>query len=332
MAKDTSESKIIIKRTDEIDEATWQQICHGYEICFSSKHTPEELKESFSRSVTGYSLHALKYSDDGVLMGHNYYQPRPYILNGKPVICALSGGTYVLPKYRNDMFMFYDMIKALDKESDRLGWVAFLGIPNENSFKYSVKIIKTKHIGDLTYYILPVNVGRILKKNIKILDFFSRLYASAVSNLNVIISSVWNSKEKTKPLHLDISEKFLDIRFDPKKYTRIHKGKMEGIFRVYNEDGIKTAYILYFNEDNKRSNKSLAFTVRQILKREKVDAILYVGTMNMPQMLLTKTPKRFVPQQLPLCVTSFDKNNQEIKNLLKSIDNVDFGLINFDVR
>lgn len=332
MAKEISKSNIIVKRTDEIDYATWQQICYGYEVCFDSRHTPEEFKESFSRSITGYSLHALKYSEDGVLMGHNYYQPRPYILNGKSVTCALSGGTYVLPEYRNDIFMFYDMIKALDKKAAQLGWVAFLGIPNENSFRYSVKIIKTKHIGNLTYYILPVNAGKILKKNSKILDSISRLYASVVSIFNMAVAALWNVKEKVKPLHLDISDKFLDIRFDSKKYKRVSKGEMDGIYRVYDEDGIKTAYILHFVEKNKRSYRSLVFTVRQILKNEKVDAILYVGTMNMPQMLLTKTPKRYEPQQMPLCVSSFDKNNKEVKDVLVSIDNIDFGLINFDVR
>ena len=50
---------------------------------------------------------------------------------------------------------------------------------------------------------------------------------------------------------------------------------------MYDEDGIKIAYIIYFGQDDVRSLKALGYTEKEILKREDVDAILYTGTMNM---------------------------------------------------
>ncbi len=325
--------KVIVMRTHEISDDVWQQISKGYEVCFDIIRTPQQLKDSFSKSsITGDTLHAMKFDESGNLMGHNYYQPRPYLLNGKEVICALSGGTFVMPQYRQDIFIFNEMVKALDKEAARLGWVALLGVPNENSFKYAVKINKQKHIGDLSYYMLPVNAAKIIKKDSRAINTISSLYASAVAGINRITTSIWNSRETLKPLRLNVSDKYLDIRYDWNNYQRVRKGNMQGVYRIYDEHGIKTAYITFFGENFRRSSKSLTFVVNEILRNEKVDAIMYIGTMNLRQTLLTKVPARYVPQQLPLCVTILDKKNNEIKEACTDLKNIDFGLINFDVR
>lgn len=323
---------VIVLRTDEIEESVWKQISRGYEVCFGIHKTPDQLKKSFSKSITGYTLHAMKFDEDGNLMGHNYYQPRPYLLNGKSVICALSGGTFVMPEHRKDIFVFNEMVRALDKEAAKLGWIALLGVPNENSFKYAVKINKQKHIGDLSYYILPVHASKIIGKKIPILNFLSYGYSRALSITNKLISRYINPTEKVVPLHLDNSDAFLDIRYDWNQYTRVWKDKMEGVYRIYNEGGVRTAYITYFGENFKRNNRSLNFIVEEILRNEEVDAILYIGTLNFKQTLLMKVPKKYAPQKLPLCVTLLDKKNSEIKEACSSIANIDFGLINFDVR
>lgn len=321
-----------ILRTEEIDASTWEDICKGYEVCFGITRTLDQLKQGFSKSVTGYTLHAVKYNEDGNFVGHNYYQPRPYILNGKKVICALSGGTLVMPEYRNDIFAFNEMVRALDKEAAKLGWVALLGVPNENSFKYAVKINKQKHIGDLSYYILPIHAGKVLKKDNSLINALSSMYSRVVLTAARLFSVVLNIKEKIRPLRLDYSDAFLNIRYDWNKYKRVTKDNLQGVYRVYDEGGIKTAYITYFGENHTRSIKSLCFVVNEILKTENVDAILYIGTLNFPQTLLMKVPMKFVPQRLPLCVTVLDKKNPEIKEVCSSLDNIDFGLINFDVR
>jgi hypothetical protein len=101
---------------------------------------------------------------------------------------------------------------------------------------------------------------------------------------------------------------------------------------LWDEEGIQTAYIVDCREGDRRSAKALALGVRHIVTHEKVDAILYVGTMNVCQHVLTKVPKRFVPHRLTLCVDVFDKNDKELQQVFSSIDNLDYGLLNFDVR
>lgn len=323
---------IKVFRTDEIDDLTWMQICKGYEMCFDTPRDPEQLKKFFSNSISGYTLHALKLNEKGMLMGHNYFQPRPYKLYGKDVICALSGGTFVMPEYRKDIFIFKDLFDALCEEAKRLGWIAQIGVPNENSFKYCVKIIKDKYIGDLNYYILPVHIGKILKRKNNLLDTISAGYAFITSKLNLCLSTIANLKEKKVPLHIDESDKFLSIRLANPDYRHIRKGNMRATYRMYDEDGINTAYILQFGENGKRSVRSLAKTVNAIMKNEKPDAILYVGSMNLKQMILTRVPKSFVPHRLTVTVSVFEKDNKELEQTLSSLSNFDYGLLNFDVR
>lgn len=325
-------SDIQILRTEEISDDLWMQICHGYKICFEIDSTPQHFKESFCKSITGYTLHAVKLTEEGKLMGHNYFQPRPYILNGKKVICALSGGTFVLPEYRKDIFIFKDLFSALSQYAKELGWIAQIGVPNENSFKYAIKINKEKYIGDLNYYILPVRVGKIVKRDNSLLNSISSLYSKINSKINLGLTGFLNFKEKHVPLHIDTNNHFLSLRLAHPNYNHINKGNIEATYRVYDEDSIKTAYIIYFSQSGKRTAKALSVTVNEILKHEKVDAILYIGTLNMKQTILTKVPKSLVPHRLTATVKIFDKENKYLSEILSSLSNIDYGLLNFDVR
>ena len=327
-----TDSNILILRTDEISDNLWEQICHGYKVCFDIEHTPDYFRKSFSMSITGYTLHAIKLNADGKIMGHNYFQPRPYILNGKKVICALSGGTFVLPEYRKDIFIFKELFTALCEHVKKLGWIAQIGVPNENSFRYAVKINKEKYIGDLTYYILPVHAGKILRRNNRLLNTLSNGYSNMVAKCNNLLSRIINFKEKEVPLHIDTSEHFLSLRLSHKEYRHLHHDGINATYRIYDEDGIKTAYIIYFKQNGKRTSKALSYTVNTILKHEEVDAILYIGTMNMKQFLLTRVPKKLVPHRLTATTMVFDKKNKALVETLSSISNIDYSLLNFDVR
>ncbi|MDE6005937.1 MAG: hypothetical protein K2G67_00045 [Muribaculaceae bacterium] len=325
-------SLIRILKTDEITNDLWEKICDGYKICFNVDHTPARLKETFSKTITGYTLHAVKMTADGKLMGHNYFQPRPYKYKGKDVVIAVSGGTFVIPEYRKDIFIFKDLFKALCNEAEKRGWIAQIGVPNENSFKYSVKIIKDKYIGDLGYYILPIHAGKALKRNNRILDKLSAVYSNIANKLNLGIVSLFNFKEKDVPLHINENDHFLSLRLSDPSYVHIRKGNYRGTYRMYNEEGILTAYILRFDENGKRSAKALAYIVDTILKQESPDAILYIGTLNIKQAILTKVPKKFVPHALTVTVSLLDKEDKELAEILSSLSNFDYGLLNFDVR
>lgn len=322
---------LVVLKSTEIPDNVWEEIAQGYNCCFGGDRTGDLCKKNFQKGILGYCLHGLKFNEKGNLVGHIYFQPIPYKFNNKDLIIALSGGVFVLPHARKDAFIYQDLFKEVSKVAKLLEWKAIFGVPNENSFKYTKKILKQKHIADLNYYILPVRAGKALKKNIPLINSLSRLFVSLSSSLNLGISSLFNSKQSEKPLLLP--NEYKDHRLSKKTYKKYSKGNCSGSFRMYDENGVNTAYIMDFREGEKKSAKALAKLVRNIIKSEKnVDAILYVGTMDLKQTSLIKVPHKLVPHQLHLCTSVFDKNDKELADALSSIDNIDFGLVNFDVR
>lgn len=325
--------EIKVLKSTELSDEMWEQIVSGYKICFNKDHNPKELKNSFNRTITGFTLHALKFNEFGRIIAHNYFQPRPYIINDKKYILALSGGTYVLPEHRKDAFILYDLYKQLIKASKDLGWVAQLSIPNRNSFSFLKTIVRAQHIGNLNYYILPLNVTKILKKrNLQLINFISRNLFSLYALLNNKISQIINTKEVIKPVRIERSNEFINARLPETEYKKWENGSLKGYYLITDEEGILTAYILDFVENSIKSIRALSGLVSHIINEEKIDAILYIGTLNLKQSLLFKVPEKYIPQQFPVIVNIFDKSNKEIFEALSSIKNIDYSLINFDVR
>jgi hypothetical protein len=87
-----------------------------------------------------------------------------------------------------------------------------------------------------------------------------------------------------------------------------------------------------FRENNVKTVRSLNYIVRQILLNEKtLSAILYVGTLNVPQPLLIKVPTRMQPQKLPLTINVLN-GDKELEETALKMKSWDFSLLNFDVR
>lgn len=328
--------EIIVYTTEQIDDALWQQIVDGFNESFHTNHDIAHFKKYYTSNSFGHSFHAIKLSEEGELMGYNSYIPSEYIFKGEKIKAVNSGGSFVLKKFRREEFLFMDLLRALSKYSVEHGFTFSFGVPNKNSFKYSVKFLRANHIGDLPYYMLPVNISKILKKsNLSFLDLLSRIYCYITVYLNIILSAIFNKHNVEKDIELSISPDFLAHRFENKtRYKELHFGNETAYYRMIDEDGISTAYIMYFGDlYGKRSYKSLAKCVKEILKNEKVDIILYVGTMNMKQMLLTRVPSKLEPQKLHLVYNIIDKTQKKsLSPIYNNIKNWDFSLINFDAR
>ena len=87
-----------------------------------------------------------------------------------------------------------------------------------------------------------------------------------------------------------------------------------------------------FREKGVRTSKSLSFCLREILNKDRADAILFVGILGLRQFSLFKTPHKFVPKPLPLTFHVIDKTNKDFMESMKQKYNWDFSLMNFDVR
>ena len=324
---------IKVYKTFEISDGLWQQIADGFNECFEGHHeTIDSLKNGYCvRNQWGYGYHAIDFDNETKeIRGFNTYTPSLYKDNVKILV---SGSTFVKEKYRKDIFVYFDMAKALKKQGQEEGFVMSLGIPNQNSFQYSLKFLRASYIGNLDYYILPRNFSRCIRKpSISFFDCFSRVLSSCHVNLQLLTAKVFNSEEKDVKYSMVIDEEFYRARFGMPCYQKYVEGSFCAYFRLFDEAGINTAYLMDFRENGKRTKYALAKAVNIIIKRSHPDAILFVGFLRLKQNVLVKVPPKFVPKPLPLTCSILDKCDKEKFSDMVDVNNWNFSLMNFDVR
>ena len=142
----------------------------------------------------------------------------------------------------------------------------------------------------------------------------------------------FNFQKKECKFELNISPEFLKMRFSNSEvYNHIQNNKYNCYYRLYRESNVDVAYLMDFREGDKRTFRSLIYALWNIMKKEDVAMILYVGTMNMSQIAMLKLPHRFDPKPLPLTINVLNKDKQ-ISEDAENLASWDFGLINFDAR
>lgn len=322
--------KVEAFKTSELTGEDWQQITDGFSRTFDREKTKNQFLNYYTKNEIGYSFHATARDEMNKIFGYTSVVPFLYVIEDETVKMGLSGGSFVLEEYRSDIFIFkkmYDKLKQLCSSENLVG---IIGVPNSNSFQYTIKILKKKHLRDLNYYVLPVaplfslSNNRVVKKGLNFL-------AKAFSEANHLLSRVANFTEQDKSVKVKESDTFLNWRLD-ERYIKFSSENVKGAYRMYNEDGRSVAYIMYFQERGKRTFRSLARLVKEILRNNDPDLIFYIGTLNLTQSLLFKVPKRFESKKLPLTITELEGCPDEFKEKLLSAKNWDFSLINFDVR
>lgn len=323
--------EIVVLKTYEIPDPLWQKITDGFNESFDLHATVEGMKHGFCvRNKLGYGYHAIAISDDGDVMGYNVFSPVFYKNNLKTVV---SGSTYVRPKYRNHEMLFMNMIQALRKKVIEDGYKVEIGVPNHNSEKFALKILKFNPVAELDYYILPFNISHNLQKSsLKWLDGFTRVFAYIHLFFNALFSRIVQSNEKETKYEIELNSDYWKYRFGEGHYDSYTEGKYHAYWLIRNENDATASYLMDFRENGKRTYRALFKAVQTITKKHKVDAILFVGFLNLKQLLLLKVPKRFVPKRLPLTYYVLNKEDRELYADMRNKNNWNFSLMNFDVR
>jgi hypothetical protein len=323
--------EIKVFKTYEITDDLWEKIAEGFRESFLVETTAKQLKNSFCiRNQLGYGYHAVALTEDGDVAGYNVFSPTFY-KNGIKVV--VSGSTYVRPKYRRtNELLFMDMIKVLRKEAAEEGYHIDIGVPNNNSRHFSLRVLKTRYIGDLDYFILPYKVSKCINK--PSLNFIDTII-SVMLRLHLFLQSIWtllfNAKEKEVKYEMLTEPEDLTARFKG-PYNHIEHNGIDAYYRVQYEDGKKVVYIMDFREKGIRTARSLNHSVRTIIKKEQPDAVLFVGLLRLRQCSLFKVPQSKVPKPLPIVYYVLDKENKDCYSDMDDINNWNFSLMNFDVR
>lgn len=312
-----------LKRSIDLSTSEKTQICALFEEVFQKPMTRESFIQKFTKNQSGFSYHGLMIDEEKIV---GCYSAIPYKYNyfGKEFVFALSVDTMIAENYRGNPFNLKKMANLVYDGLKADGIFFVFGFPNDNVYLVRKKILKWQDIAKLDFYVLPINIGAIKSKLI-FLNVLSRILANAI---NVFVGSKFSD---AKAFGI---EKFNDKSFQAARYDAsysIENVKEESYFtyKIYDEEGTRTAYIIdvyplcKFNLEN---------AAKELYKKEKknIDLIIYVGRLNFKVKNLFKIPEKYQPKNVHMSGKILD--DTMIDERIFDIDNWNVNLSNYDVR
>lgn len=321
-----------VLKTYEISETLWNELTIEFNNIFNKNNSPEDLRTYYCSNAFGFSYHCIAFSSDDNVSGYTAIIPFYYRLIEERIIIGVGGGSFVKKKYRKDIFILREIWNCLRDYCVKEGLVAFLGVSNENSFRYSLEILNRTHIGDLKYYALPVRPFNILKiDKLKWANLFFVGFCYLFLYFSIGISFFFRLKETCSIVKIELYKDFYKHRFY-REYKRKSSGQTNFCYRTFNEDGIKTVYLMDFRENGFRTNYSLSRSLLNIIRTEKVDLVLFIGTLRMKQFTMFKLSGKKEPKHLPVVIDLLAIEDPLSFSRLIDFGNWELSLMNFDMR
>ncbi|MBK8852980.1 MAG: GNAT family N-acetyltransferase [Saprospiraceae bacterium] len=316
-------------KTNDISESLFESFVKNFNFVFDRELESDNFKKKYLSSYVGHSYHSFLIKDDQVVGACNFI-PYEYTYGGEKLKLVLAVGVYIHPDHRSDPLSLLKMYNVAKKNLALEGFEGVIAVPNDVAYQYWKSLVKWQDIGDIPYYILPLDVSKLFgyKCSVKKLNI---LGANTLLTFNRIITRLRNFSDESTVIKIVRSDQLLNHRYIG-DYKSILIGNSYTNYRIINENGVNTCYLIDFhNNKNIRDLVSLVDSLSYIIKNEKVDAIIYAGRMNFTQFCMIKVPKSKEPKRLPLCIGFINPNILSGIDVL-NINKWDFGLFNFDIR
>lgn len=314
---------IIFKETKDFTVQEKQQFIDLFFHVFGKRIDQTLFDRKFLCTPKGYSYHGLML-DQGVIVGTFNAIPYRYKYFGKELVFGLSVDTMIHSEYRGGGHLV-DMANYVYEALVRDGIPFILGFPNEYFYKHEKRILGTKDIGELEYYILPRNIGAVMPK-LKLLNFCSRIYSIVITRL----SKTTNNTEHKYSIERIVDEESEKQRYD-ESYTKITLGHEAACFYKICEENNRIQ-ALYIVDVFPLTPALLTEAVKHIYRidADSIDLILYVGVLPFKPAGLFKVPHSKKPQRIRM--TGKILMPKMVDDSVFTIDNWRVNISNFDVR
>jgi hypothetical protein len=315
--------QIAFKRTDQLTESEREQVLDLFEAVFNKKMTKDSFERKFFYTPKEYSYHGLMLHEKTVV-GASSAVPGRYKFFGEEHIFALSVDTMIDPKYRGGGHLI-KMINLVHHGLINDGIPFIFGFPNEHFYAVQKRLLKYEDIGELDYYVLPLNIGSVVRK-LRPLNVLSRGFCK----LTARFCRIPDNSEAGHGIAKVVDKQFERHRYDA-GYSRIALGQAaECIYKIYEEEGgIRTLYII---DIVPLTAATLARAVKQICRTavKTVDIIIYVGKLPSRPAGLWQTPDSKKPQRIRM--TGKILIPDVIDSSVFKMNNWSVNISNFDVR
>jgi len=323
--------QIKICKTFEWSEHEWKTYCVSFNRVFKKQFSTDFFKHKYSSNFCCYSYHALLLDDSDSVIGSCTIIPVKYKSGiNDLLIIGQAVDVFINEENRVDPLMLRRMYHKLKSLLIEENIIAVIAVPNATAYPYWKSVVKWKDVGNLTYWMIPVKIGNI-KNILKFLNPLSIIFSRIWIYSNCFFSRFFDTRDKNYKYEILDDEMFYENRFFENYHSFIEK-QIKCFYRIVDEDGVKTAYLISAKKNNKTSFRALSLGTKSIINQHEVDLILFVGPLNFFQILFFKVPHKFEPKLLPM--TCDILRNEDVEKFSDMLDykNWNFGLFNYDVR
>ena len=320
--------QIVFRTTSQITASEWESYTLAFNQVFKKEYTIDFFQNKYLLTVDKDSYHVF-LKEDNSIVGACSVIPYIYDIERKTIRCGLAVDVFILPEFRTDPMALYRMYKLLKSELILKEIVLVMAIPNDMAYPYWKNVVKWKDVGILNYYALPLKAGNLTGKFKVILNPLSYFYTKMMLFLSQFIVST----ERKSKIKINRNNKIIEKQRYTDEHVQLRMGNTFASYRIVNEEGINTCYLIDFYNIRKACKDALSLykAIETILFTENVDLIVFVGKLKFFQLLLLKVPFRFEPKHLYL-MTDILIPEKLNTTLLDEFRNWDFGLFNYDVR
>jgi len=314
---------ICFYKTTDLDKPKFEQIVNNFNLVFNRKVEFEYFKRTYLNTHLGFSFHCT-IENNNIIGGVFTVVPYEYLANGEKELFGLAVGTYIIPAFRKDPYLLRQMFEVMENNLKAYNIDFIIAIPNDNIYTYWKSVVKWKDIGNLNYYIHPINLN-VLFGN-RFLVPFNKLLSYTLNNI-IFIRKLLNNNFFEKPIRINRNELFLNTRLYG--CNKVTFKLFSYYYKIYNEDGVRGAYIIDFFPRKisvlEKSVKNLT-----IQKKHEIDVILYIGNLKYSPLNMIKVPRKLEPKNIHF--TCRGLNSKSIPNYLLDIKNWEIDLLNLDLR
>ena len=316
--------KIIAKETKSLTIEDWKSFVSNFNSVFEKSFSLKYFKNKYFQSSKGFSFHGILYFEKQIV-GMVSIIPRLYKINFSNEHVGLVCDAFILKNHRQNEFFLKNMSESAIDLAKINNINRFISIPNQNAYSYWKYFASWKDIGELNYYFIPVKISKLINKNFYFLDYLSSFLFKSIT---LIFLKIFSDKSLNhKNFFILKNKSFYEERFSDNYIKVVLKDKSSFVYKIYNENGIITAYILDFNPISKKGINEALF---HILFKEmtKIDLIVYIGNIKIKPFYFIKVPDKKVPRKLNFIGLSFVDNDFDFFDINKW----EISLANFDNR
>lgn len=322
--------QIQVLTTDQFSNSQLETFSNNFNKVFNKDFNVDHFKRKYRSNFLKKSFHSLYTNETAEIFGSINVIPFKYNLFDKKIVIGLVVDVFIAEDKREDPLALYKMYTKLKPFLKANSIDAIVAVPNELIYKYWKQVVRWKDIGILKTWIIPKELGNVLSQNRfrSLLNLISTIIYKLLLLLNVLTSYIYNAKAKQSEIRLIKDENFEKFRYQLNHIIENNDSSFR--YSINKEESYTVAYLIdFFDKDGNRDFRSLLRATKKMMK-EKIDAVVYVGSLKMLQTIFIKIPENKLPRKMYLMGDIIDQN--KIDQRFFDFSNWDFGLMNFDVR